>query len=131
MGQVKQCSIAEVPTKPKSTVCARTRVHKQLCFVFLLRPMLSVSLWKPISRLHVCTQGHWVWFFPCLLTLTHRKNYCSYETAKIIKTIKQIHSCDVLSFFYYYFVHLQIDKIQQLGRGSPSQSLVQIHEVQL
>ena len=94
-----QCGITEIPTKFELTVCAHRHEHINCGVFFLWRAVLSQSaLWNPLlDHTHV-QKATGFGFFPCLLTLTHRKNYCSYETAKIIKTIKQLHSCDVLSF---------------------------------
>lgn len=92
-----------------------THAHKYIHFAFFSSgAILSVRPLTPIHRLHTWTERHWICFFSCLLLLTPRKNHCRYETAKVTNTIRRLHSCDVLSFFFISFSYSQIHKIQQL-----------------
>lgn len=99
-----------------STVHKYTHAHRYIyCFLFLQSHSFSQALDTNSQVIHR-NRKLLDLVFSCLLILTPTKNYWRYETAEVTKTIKQLHSCGVLSFFIS-FSYSQIHKIQQLVVG--------------
>lgn len=97
-GKALQHSLTEIPRKFK--YC--TLMHTSILILFSSPPESSFQSvpWHQFTD-HMHAQKATVLLFSCLLILTPRKNYCSYETAKVTKTIEQLHSCAVLSFLLF------------------------------
>lgn len=95
-------SLSEIPRKCKYCIHMHTGIL--FCFLFLQSHSFSQALDTNSQVIHRDRRLLDL-VFSCLLILTPTKNYWRYETAVVTKTIKQLHSCGVLSFLFRSVTH--------------------------